>query len=159
MRTLVAGLGLFIVIGAATAQPVDPAAPTVRYTKDARFEDVRDDARLAIESRGLVIDLTSHIHQMLERTGKDLGRSAKIFRNAETFSFCSATLSRQVLEADPHLIAHCPYSVTVYTSDAEPGKVHVAYRRLPVAGSPAAQKALKAVNGLLDGVARTAVGK
>lgn len=158
MRTLLAGLSLFIA-ATAGAQTTDPNAATMRYAKDARFEDVRDDVKLAIEGRGLVIDLTSHIHTMLERTGKDLGKAAKIFRNAETFSFCSATLSRQVLQADPHLIAHCPYSVTVYTTDAEPGKVHVAYRRLPLAGSAASKTALKAVNDLLDGVARTAVGK
>lgn len=158
MRHFLAGLSLCLA-AAAGAQAADPTAATVRYAKDARFEDVRDDVKLAIEGRGLVIDLTSHIHTMLERTGKDLGQTAKIFRSAETFSFCSATLSRQVLQADPHLIAHCPYSVTVYTTDAAPGTVQVAYRRLPLSGSPAAQKALQAVNDLLDGIARTAVGK
>ena len=122
----------------ANAQPAASAvsADSVRYAKEGKFEDVRDDLKQAIQARGLVIDLTSHIGGMLDRTGKDLGQTAKLFRNAESFAFCSAKLSRLAMQADPHNIAFCPYSVIVYTTEGEPGKVYVAYRRFPSVGSP-----------------------
>jgi hypothetical protein len=52
------------------------ANPVVSYSKAARFEDVFEEAKLAIEAKGLVVDSVSHINAMLERTGKDVG-SAK----------------------------------------------------------------------------------
>jgi uncharacterized protein (DUF302 family) len=128
------------------------------YSKDGTFENVRDDLKAAIESRGLKIDNTSFIHNMLERTGKDVGSDKKIFKDAQTFSFCSATVSRKTMEADPHNIVFCPYTLTVYATDKEPGKVIVAYRPTQAVGNDASKAALKEVNTLLDGIAREALG-
>ena len=36
-----------------------------------------------------------------------------IYANADVFLFCSAVLSRDVLEADPMNIVHCPYGIFV----------------------------------------------
>jgi len=47
--------------------------PIVAYSKRGKFEDVRDDLKLAIEGKGLVIDYHSFLGNMLERTGKDVG--------------------------------------------------------------------------------------
>jgi uncharacterized protein (DUF302 family) len=141
-----------------------PAAPTaadylVQYSKTGSFEEVREDLTLAIEGRGLVIDHTSHIHDMLERTGRDLGLTKAIYKDAEAYSFCSATISRAMMEADAHNIVFCPFVITVYATVTEPNKVYVAYRRPPQVGNDVSKAALKAVHDLLDGIAREAIGQ
>lgn len=121
--------------------------PIVVHSKAAKFEDVREDLRLAIEGKGLVVDHESHIGAMLERTGKDVGSARRIYLGAQAFSFCSAVLSRKTMEADPANIAYCPYVLVVYETADQPGIVHVSYRR-----------SLPEVEKLLDGIAREALG-
>ena len=134
--------------------------PIVHYSAKARFADVRDDLANAITNRGLVIDNTSHVGAMLDRTGKDLGKTKKIFGEDQglVFSFCSAVVSRATMEADPFNIVFCPYSLAVYSTVYDPGTVHVAYRRpLRAGGNPNSQAALREVEKLLDGIAREAL--
>ena len=133
--------------------------PVVSYSKRAKFDDVRDDLKLAIEGRGLVIDYHSFVGRMLERTGKDVGSARKLYADAQAFVFCSAALSRKTMEADPANAALCPYSITVYATAQDPATVHVSYRRpWRPDGSPASKAALKEVEALLDGIAREALG-
>jgi len=140
------------------ARAADPS-PVVAYSTQGKFEDVRDDLKLAIEGKGLVIDYQSHVNDMLERTGKDLGATRKLYQAAEGFVFCSASMSRKMMEADAANIAMCPYTMIVYATAQEPSKVHVTYRRpWRPDGSVASKAALKEVDALLDGIARQAVG-
>ena len=133
--------------------------PIVVYSKRAKFEDVRDDLKLAIEAKGLVIDYQSFVNRMLERTGKDVGSARKLYADAQAFVFCSAALSRKTMEADPANASLCPYSMMVYATAREPEKVFVSYRRpWRPDGSAASKAALKEVEALLDGIAREAVG-
>jgi len=146
---------------AALALPAAAAdAPTVvTYSKQASFDDVRDDLKAAIEAKGLVVDYHSHIHRMLERTGRDVGSSRKLYHDAQAFVFCSATLSRRTMESDPANVALCPYSMVVYATEQEPNKVYVSYRRpWRPDGSAASRASLKEVETLLDGLARQALG-
>ncbi|HJS78524.1 MAG TPA: hypothetical protein VJ778_14015, partial [Burkholderiales bacterium] len=70
--------------------------PIVTYSKKgAKLDDVRDDLKLAIEGKGLVIDYESYVNRMLERTGKDVGSARKLYADAQAFVFCSAALSRK----------------------------------------------------------------
>ncbi len=133
--------------------------PLVTYSKRAKFEDVRDDLKLAIEGKGLVIDYQSYVNRMLERTGKDVGSAHKLYADAQAFVFCSAALSRKTMEADPANVALCPYSIMVYETTKEPGKVYVSYRRpWRPDGAAASKAALAEVDKLLDGIAREALG-
>jgi len=133
--------------------------PVVTYSKRAKFEDVRDDLKLAIEAKGLVIDYQSYVNRMLERTGKDVGSARKLYADAQAFVFCSAALSRKMMEADPANVAMCPYSIVVYETVREPGTVYVSYRRpWRSDGSAASKAALTEVDKLLDGIAREALG-
>ena len=133
--------------------------PVVSYSKKAKFEDVRDDLKSAIEAKGLVIDYQSFVNRMLERTGKDVGSGRKLYADAQAFVFCSAAMSRKTMEADPANAALCPYSIMVYATAREPEKVVVAYRRpWRPDGSAASKSALKEVEALLDGIAREALG-
>jgi len=122
------------------------------YTVEGKFEDVRMDVEMAITDRGMVINNVSHIGDMLARTGKDLGEDKQIFQKAEALEFCSSTVSRTMMETDPHNIVFCPYIIAIYTLPAESNKVYVAFRRpLPV-GSAASRQSLIAVEQLLDDI-------
>jgi len=134
--------------------------PVVTYSKRAKFDDVRDDLKLAIEGKGLVIDYQSFVGNMLERTRADVGGAKKLYADAQAFVFCSAVLSRKTMEADPANAAFCPYSIMVYATAQDPGTVHVAYQRpWRPDGTAASKAALKEVDTLLDGLAREAVGR
>ena len=133
--------------------------PIVSYSKRAKFEDVRDELKLAIEGKGLVIDYQSYVNRMLERTGKDVGSSRKLYADAQAFVFCSAALSRKAMEADAANAALCPYSIVVYALAGAPQKVFVAYRRTSRPdGAPASKAALAEVDAMLDAIAREAAG-
>ena len=125
------------------------AQEIVTYTKKAGFEDVKFDLTNAITNRGLVIDSNGNVGRMLDRTGADVGSTKPIYKAAEYFAFCSAKVSREIMEADPKNLAFCPFVMFVYETAAKPGEVVVGYRR------PAA--AMKSVAALLDGIAKEAV--
>jgi uncharacterized protein (DUF302 family) len=126
------------------------------YSKRANYDDVRFDLTNAIISRGLNIEHTGNIAAMLERTGADVGSDKRLYKSAEFFTFCSAKLSRQMMEADVRNIAFCPYVISIYESLGEPGVVVVSYRRPPASGSPETKAALAEIEALLDGIAREA---
>jgi len=46
-----------------------------------------------------------------------VGSDKMLFKEAEIFVFCSAVVSREVMEADPMNIAHCPYGIFVVETD------------------------------------------
>ncbi len=125
--------------------------------KAGNFDDVRDDVEMAITDRGMVVNNVSHVGEMLARTGKDLGGSKQIFIKAEALEFCSAVVSRKMMEPDPDNIVFCPYVIAVYVVPERPGEVRIAYRKPQIVGSPASQKALKAVDELLSGIVKDAL--
>ena len=129
---------------------------TLRTVK-GDFADVRERLVLALENRGLVLNYTAHVGNMLERTGKDIGQERRIYGAAEVLEFCSATLSRRTMEADPRNIVFCPYTIAVYTLPDDPAKVYVLYRRPLAAGGGATLKALREVGKLLDDIVRDAL--
>lgn len=104
------------VIGLASATLVSAEEPFV-YPFDGSFDDATFAVENAIIDQGLVIDLVSHVGDMLNRTGADVGSDEAIFKNADIFLFCSAVISRRVMELDPMNITHCPYGIFVLETD------------------------------------------
>ena len=94
-----------------------------------------------------MIDHVSHTGEMLARTASDVGSEVKIFRAADVFLFCSAVVSRKVMEADPMNIAHCPYSIFVTDID---GEVSVGYPTYP-------DGPMQEVQALLDEITQSAL--
>ena len=92
------------------------------------FEDAALAVENAIVGRGLVIDYTSHVGEMLERTRADIGSDVVLFTNASIYMFCSATTSRQVMEADWQNVAFCPYGVQVIERPGEPVAIGYMHR-------------------------------
>lgn len=122
------------------------------YTVNGSYEDVRDDLEQAITGKGIKINNIAHIGDMLARTGKDLGKGKQIFAHAEAFEFCSATVSRATMEADPHNIVFCPYVISVYSLPGVKNKSYIAYRRPQPVGSRASKKALQRLEALLQDI-------
>ena len=112
-------------LAAATASTAEEAIIT---SYDGSFDDAKFAVENAIVNQGLVIDYVSHVGDMLNRTGADVGSDAMLFKEADIFIFCSAVVSREVMEVDPMNIVHCPYGIFVAESDAG---VVVGYRSYP----------------------------
>jgi uncharacterized protein (DUF302 family) len=128
----------------------------VEVTASGSFDDAKQQLVLAIENHGLVVNHESKVGEMLERTGKDLGAAKSIYVRAEVLEFCSATLSRRMMEADARLLALCPFVVGIFTLPGEPGKVHLVYRRPRLEGSGAVTQALQQVDQLLHEIVQEA---
>ena len=133
-----------------------PALPAmaeglVSYTTQESFEDVVFGLENAIIDEGLVIDATSHVGEMLARTRADVGSDVEIFKAADVYSFCSAALSRKVMEADPMNIRFCPYDIFVAVQADTPEETVIGYRAFP-------DGPMKEVEALLDRIARSAIG-
>ena len=120
----------------------------VVHSFDGAFDDATFSVESAILDAGLVIDYVSHTGEMLARTGVDLGSDVTIFNAADVFLFCSAVLSRRMMEADPINIAHCPYSIFVVDRE---GDVVIGYRNYP-------EGIMKEVQALLEGIVQEALG-
>ncbi|MBW4709151.1 DUF302 domain-containing protein [Roseobacter sp. YSTF-M11] len=132
---------------ALTAMPAYAADQAVTYPFDGSFEDAAFAVESAIVGRGLVIDYVSHTGEMLNRTAADVGSDVKLFEEADIFLFCSAQLSRKVMEADPMNIAHCPYGIFVAETA---GDVIVGYRTYP-------DGEMQEIQGFLDEIVREAL--
>ena len=107
-----------------------PAYADGFFTVDvqAEYDDVVFNVEQAITNQGLVIDHVNYIGDMLARTKDDVGGGKDLFVNAQVFSFCSASLSRQAMEAKLRNIQFCPYGIYVFQSAEEGAPVTVGYR-------------------------------
>lgn len=149
-RIAKAALLLVCVFTLARAAPA--AAEGVKiYPFDGTFDDATFALESAIVDRGLVIDYVSHVGTMLNRTKSDVGGGKDLFGEAQVFLFCSAVLSRRVMEADADNIAFCPYGIFVAEAGDGSGAVRIGYRELP-AGP------MQEVQALLDQIVQDARG-
>ncbi len=128
----------------------------VLFKTQGTFQGVRDFLQIAIESKGLKINHTNNIGGMLERTGTDVGATRQVYGEGEQFEFCSATISRRMMEADPHAIVMCPYIVSVYTIPND-SNVYIAYRKPPATDNPALNQSLADVEKLLTDIIKEAM--
>jgi len=135
----------FLAFAAAPAFAQEP----VTTPFDGSFEDATFAVESAIVNRGYVVDYVSHVGEMLNRTGADVGSDTQIFKAADVFLFCSAVLSREVMEADPMNIQHCPYGIFVAETD---DGVMVGHRSYP-------DGPMKKVEEMLDEIVAEAVGQ
>jgi len=129
------------------------AAPAVQlHSIKGDFADIKERVVMALENRGLTLNNTARVGEMLARTGRDLGRERRIYGQAEVLEFCSAALSRATMEADPRNIVFCPYAIAVYTVPQTPGTVYLSYRPPAALGSGKSIQALREVEKLLADV-------
>jgi len=120
-----------------------------RYATNDSFDDATFAVESAIVSAGLVIDNVSHTGDMLERTRGVTGSDVVLFKGADVFSFCSASVSRQVMEADPENFNYCPYAIRVYEIADGSGKVTVSHQTYSGTMAP--------VQALLENIVKAAL--
>lgn len=142
MKQVILATGLCL---AATVLAAQDTAKTFAY--DGSFEDAAFAVESAIVDQGLVIDYVSHVGEMLERTAADVGSDVKLYDAADIYVFCSAVVSRRVMEADPMNIAFCPYGIFVADKD---GRVMIGYRTYP-------EGPMQEVQALLDSIVADAL--
>ena len=148
MRTALIVFGIAAALSSAAAAQEGSVAV---YPVEAEFEDVAFGIESAILDRGFTIDHISHVGEMLNRTAADVGATTQVYERADVYLFCSAVLSRKMMEVDPANIGHCPYSVFLYELTGSSGTVHVGYRHMP-------EGAMQEVEALLNAIAREAAG-
>jgi len=147
MKTLLATLlTVFFMANAAVAAGDD----VTTLESDAAIADVTSGIENAIVNRGFKVDYHGFIGDMLKRTATDVDAGKALYKDAEFFTFCSAVVSRKVMEADIADIAYCPYVVFAYETEDKPGAVTVGFRRLPDGGER------DAVNALLSDIIKDA---
>lgn len=154
------GIKAFVVAAVAASAALSPpaaASDMKLFEAKGAYADVKSDLANAIVNRGLVTDYTGNVGGMLERTGADVGSTKPIYKSAEYMVFCSAKLSRMMMEADPTNLGFCPFVVFVYEPADKPGTAVVGYRP-PVStkGSDATKKVLAEVDALLEGIVKEA---
>lgn len=140
-------MAIAIALGATTAS----ADTYIERKVPGSFDDVAFAVENAIIGQGLVIDMVSHVGDMLERTRADMNSEQVLFGRADIFVFCSASASRAVMEADPSNIQYCPYGIQVIEAAADDATVIVAYVER---SSPS----MAPVNALLAAIVADAVG-
>lgn len=128
------------------------AGEVITFETNQSFDDVIFGLESAILDQGLVIDHVSHTGDMLERTKGDVGSDITLFTAADIYSFCSAAVSRQVMEADPMNIVYCPYDIFVMVQPDRPDVTVVGFRDYP-------EGSMNAVELLLTEIVEAALGE
>ncbi len=155
-----AALGCMALMGLAGGARAADSRLTV-YESDSNFEDTIFALESAVIGNGLTIDYHSHIGEMLSRTGADVGSDVQVFEDAQIFVFCSAVLSRKMMEADASNVGFCPWSVYAYATPAaeggEPRLAFTGFRRMVGPDTPA-DSPMHEIDALLDSIVREAAG-
>jgi len=142
-------LVVFCMVLAGVAQ----AGDRITIKVQSEFKPAREAVETAITNRGMIVNNVSHVGNMLERTGKEAGLGGALYGTAEVLEFCSAVVSRKMMEADPHNIIYCPYTIAIYTLPGDPNTTYLSYRQPPFqANKGKTKEALKAVDKLLHDI-------
>lgn len=143
MKRIILGAALAVIAAGAQAE-----GDVITYDFDGAFEDATFAIENAIVNRGLVIDHVSHVGEMLNRTAADVGAEVQVFEEADVYLFCSATVSREVMEINPLNIVYCPYGIFVAERE---GQVIIGHRDYP-------GNEMQTVEALLAEIAEEAIG-
>ena len=117
---------------------------------EGNFHDVSASVRSAINGKGLNIANVLHASDMLHRTGPAFGYSNNTYLDAETYEFCSASISHKLARQHPDNIVLCPFTISVYVVKDEPNMVRLSYR-IPT-GKPGSQEVVKEVVDLVQSI-------
>lgn len=128
------------------------AQDVTSWVVDDTFDNVSFSVESAILDKGLTIDFVSHVGEMLERTRVDVGSDITLYTEGLVYSFCSASVSRDVMEADIMNIAFCPYGIFVFSTPENPDQTTVGHRFMP-------GESMEPVNALLDAIITDAISE
>lgn len=149
-------LGLLFAAIPLSASAVETAYLRTYAVKGA-IEDIQQFVEEAVIQRGLAIAHRGDVGDMLQRTAKDVGASMTVYKEAHYLEFCSARFSRSAIEADPANLAFCPFVIFLYTLPADPGTVHVGYRRPPLDLPEPSGAAMREIDAMLDAIVKEGI--
>ena len=144
-------IAFFTTLASLTLATCLQAGETINYSVKEDIDDILFAVENEIIGRGLKIDHVSHVGDMLVRTQMDVGATKTIYRKAEVITFCSATLSREMMEADPANLRFCPYQIYVYATTEQPDVTIVGFDSFP-------EGEMKKVEALLESIVKDAIG-
>ncbi|MGB5278001.1 MAG: DUF302 domain-containing protein [Gammaproteobacteria bacterium] len=121
---------------------------TVKVKGD--FMDMAANVRAAITGKGINISNIVHASQMLNRTGPAFGYNNNVYRDAETYEFCSARISHKLARIHPDNIVMCPFTISVYVLSDEPEFVRLSYR-IPT-GKPGTEAIVEEIGELIQSI-------
>lgn len=145
MKTILAA----VIAGAFLSSPV-LAGEAITYKVEEDIEDVLFAVESEIIGKGLNIDTVNHVGEMLARTGADLEATKQIFTDAQIFNFCSAIVSRKMMEINPNNLNFCPYRIFVYSTPDAPNITIVGHDSYP-------DGEMQLVHELLSGIVKEAL--
>ena len=134
----------FIKIGWSAADHI------VTVKVEGEFADVSASVRSAIIGKGINISNTLPASQMLHRTGPAFGYQEDVYLDAETYEFCSASLSHKLARKHPDNIVLCPFTISVYVVSDEPDFVRLSYR-IP-SGKPGTEAIVEEIVELIQSI-------
>lgn len=126
------------------------AQDVTSWVVDDSFDNVAFSVESAILNQGLTIDAVSHVGEMLERTRVDVGSDITLYSEGVVYSFCSASVSRDVMEAEIMNIAFCPYGIFVFSTPENPDQTTVGHRFM-------SSDSMTPVNEMLDAIILEAI--
>lgn len=125
---------LLLTMAQTTSAAENPALPSLTVT--ASLAAAKEVLQEVIQEEGLLPGQVARVGDMLARTGPALGKTRKVFAEAEVVQFCSARDAWQMTEENPDQLAYCPLAISLYTLADSPDVVHIVYRS-PGSDSPA----------------------
>lgn len=126
----------------------DPVVITHKTT--GTYEDVSANVRDTIEGKGINVAHVLPAGDMLHRTGPAFGYKSDVYKQAQTFEFCSAAISHKLARQHPENIVLCPFTISVYTLVESPSLVNLSYR-VPV-GKPGSEAVVQEVVDLIESI-------
>ena len=126
----------------------DPVVVTHQTT--GSYEDISSNIRDSIEGKGINVAHVLPAGEMLHRTGPSFDYKNDIYKEAQTFEFCSAAISHKLARQNPHNIVLCPFTISVYTLLENPNMVNLSYR-VPV-GKPGSEAVVQEVVDLIESI-------
>ena len=132
-KVIRAALWLLLALPAFAAAEAEPVTHQVSggawvYQTTGDYHDVRANLVEAIQARGIVISYTAHAASMLQRTAEAVGAMRQAYDNADILLFCKADLTYELTIENPHNLALCPYSISVYTLAKDFNTVYLGIR-------------------------------
>ncbi len=147
MGLILAGSAIAL-FGSKDAQTEEMSSGFFLIATDSSFEDTASSLEDAVINRGLVIDYTGYIGDMLARTGEAVGANSP-YKNAQYVHFCSAKHTHAAVAADVRNLAICPYVVFVYEVAEDGNPVQIGYRRPIGVDTSASNAAISDIETLL----------
>ena len=133
---------------AGNSQAAEDNIVTVKVEGD--FIDVSSNVQAAIIGKGINIANILPASEMLHRTGPAFGYKNDVYPDAETYEFCSASISHKLARKHPDNIVLCPFTISVYTVSGEPGFVRLSYR-IPT-GKPGSDEIVEEIVSLIQSI-------